>query len=125
LNSEENNGYVVFKLKIYRKAEKRVAVRGEVPHPFRQQSSGHMFKDDFNSFSSTSGICFIMASNEEKSPAASSKYMTLEHLFHITSGPWLWQILYQLLTFILQLALPLAAIWAIRCPKFLKSAIII
>jgi hypothetical protein len=44
-------------------------------HPFPQQSSGQIFKDEVNSFSSTSGICFIMASNVEKRPTASSKYI--------------------------------------------------
>ncbi len=29
------------------------------PHPFIQQVSGHIFKDDMNRFSSTSDICFL------------------------------------------------------------------
>jgi hypothetical protein len=31
-----------------------------LPHPFLQQASGKIFKDDVNCFSSTSDICFIV-----------------------------------------------------------------
>jgi hypothetical protein len=31
------------------------------PHPFLQQASGQIFKDDVNGFSSTSHMCFIVS----------------------------------------------------------------
>jgi hypothetical protein len=41
-----------------------VVIRGRyysaLPHPFLQQASGQIFKDDMNGFSSTSGICSLV-----------------------------------------------------------------
>ncbi len=50
---EKNNGYVVFKWNIQRLASPT--------HLFQQQALT-IFKHTVNSFSSTSGICFMMSS---------------------------------------------------------------
>jgi hypothetical protein len=60
-NSEENaNGYVVFKLNLLGSAGKQSGWRHSLsPHPFLQQASGQMYKDDVNGFSSQMDICFM------------------------------------------------------------------
>jgi hypothetical protein len=52
ISKEENNDYVVFKCKIRGSAGKyRVVVRGgRYPHPFLQQASGQILKDDVTVF---------------------------------------------------------------------------
>ncbi len=65
---------VVFKRNIHGSAEKQGGGERRSysthPHPFLQQASGQVFKDDVNGFSSTSDICFMICPCPYSRPTA-------------------------------------------------------